>query len=332
MNNFINYLRETSHPERIGHYTEYGMHDVVYYISTSETLTFTVHDDKLQLLSPQATRQLWMYAKYDFNTKLQVFLYSQVFGKGPKVFKPTVEQLEALEKMTINIDIKEFHTPFETTVIEFPDEYLATRRVTDRLMKYGIIFKRDDVLFTQIMDQSIGVQSYMKGLEDLALVEDWLISKTEYTYRHPNGSEEIIYVDEDNALKLKRAMLNYCLLLDEVGIRRCGPESINNYNQLVKWCKKNNKHTARNKIALQAEPIIYTLDKRPVNLIRIEEDNSVRILNTEEGEKRKVVSHWRRGHYRMQPCGPKSSERKRIRVPPVLVNKNQLIIGADYKT
>ena len=195
-------------------------------------------------------------------------------------------------------------------------------------MKYGIVFKRDDLMFTQIMDSTIGVQSYMRSTLEAALIEDWLLSKTEYTYRHPNGTEEIIYVEEDNALKLKRAMLNYCLLLDEVGIRRCGPESINNYNQLVKWCAKKNKHTTRNKIALQAEPIVYTIDRSPVNLVRIEGDT----MTANDPTGRKVASHWRRGHYRMQPCGPQSSQRKRIRVPPVLVNKNQLIISADYKT
>lgn len=328
MSNFINYIRSVSNPERVNWYTDCGMHDVIYYIVTPETFTFTVNDAKIPLLHPTTHRMLWEAANKDFNTKVQLFLYSQVFGKGPKVFKPTVEQLEALEKMTINIEIKDFHPPFETIVVEFPDEYLATRKVATRTMKYGIVFKRDTVLLTQIMDHELGVQSYMNGFGDLPLIEDWLISKTEYTYRHPNGTEEIIYVEEDNALKLKRAMLNYCLLLDEVGIRRCGPESINNYNQLVKWCAKKNKHTPRNKIALQAEPIVYTIDRSPVNLVRIEGDT----MTANDPTGRKVASHWRRGHYRMQPCGPQSSQRKRIRVPPVLVNKNQLIISADYKT
>ncbi|MFJ1468811.1 hypothetical protein [Massilia orientalis] len=41
-----------------------------------------------------------------------------------------------------------------------------------------------------------------------------------------------------------------------------------------------------------------------------------------------VAPHWRRGHFRMQPCGPGWQERKLIFVAPVLINAEQLQGGA----
>jgi hypothetical protein len=38
-----------------------------------------------------------------------------------------------------------------------------------------------------------------------------------------------------------------------------------------------------------------------------------------------VAPHWRRGHFRMQPCGPGWQERKLIFVAPVLINADQLL-------
>ena len=38
-----------------------------------------------------------------------------------------------------------------------------------------------------------------------------------------------------------------------------------------------------------------------------------------------VTPHWRRGHYRWQPCGPGRSERRRIVIPSVLVNGHMMV-------
>jgi len=38
-----------------------------------------------------------------------------------------------------------------------------------------------------------------------------------------------------------------------------------------------------------------------------------------------VKPHWRRGHWRLQPCGPGRSERRRIAIPSVLVNGQLLV-------
>jgi hypothetical protein len=38
-----------------------------------------------------------------------------------------------------------------------------------------------------------------------------------------------------------------------------------------------------------------------------------------------VKPHWRRGHWRLQPCGPGRSERRRIAIPSALVNAHLMV-------
>jgi hypothetical protein len=40
-----------------------------------------------------------------------------------------------------------------------------------------------------------------------------------------------------------------------------------------------------------------------------------------------VTPHWRKGHWRWQPCGPGRSERQRIAIPSVLVNADKLVVS-----
>ena len=38
-----------------------------------------------------------------------------------------------------------------------------------------------------------------------------------------------------------------------------------------------------------------------------------------------VSPHWRRGHWRWQPCGAGRSERRRVAIPSVLVNAHRFL-------
>jgi len=44
-----------------------------------------------------------------------------------------------------------------------------------------------------------------------------------------------------------------------------------------------------------------------------------------------VSPHWRRGHWRAQPCGAGRSERRRVAIPSVLVN-GHLFVGSVADT
>jgi hypothetical protein len=160
------------------------------------------------------------------------------------------------------------------------------------------------------------------------LMEDWFaderfnIEATQVPFSELEAQMEI---------KVRRAIANYVLLLDEVGTKLCGPESPNEYAQLVKWCSKKTPHTKMNKIRLAAQPIVYNLLDKPIELVREVKEGELPEKNESD---RTVKPHPRRGFYKMQPYGPKQSLRKRIRIPATIVNKHLLIspLTAVYKT
>jgi hypothetical protein len=258
---------------------------------------------------------------------MDCYAFAQVIGGGPKIFRPTARQLFALENMKLNLTVAEFQMPFPTIVIELPDEYREKRNPE----AHCLILHRDP-----ITDMFVHVVMYV----DTAY-KSWWPAQRDQEVEHWLGANDIrvdygdISVTQDEATQefiFRRAALNYCLLLDEVGIKKEGPACPSEYAQLVKWCQKKTKHTAKNKVQLQAQPIVYGLEKQPTDLIRIV--GSVDQLPAAETG-RIVSPHSRRGYYRMQPHGPGSTLRKRIRIPATIVNKHLLLEGppgATYKT
>lgn len=259
--------------------------------------------------------------------KMDTYITIQTLGGGPKIFRPTSEQLFALEGMKLNIEVADFNMPYPTIIVEFPEEYQLSRCPEAHC---SILHLHDTT--------KLFIHSLVYGRTALKLwwpgrpqddVEEWF---TDPNVNYDMGNIPTEVGEHEREQIVRRAVLNYCLLLDEVGVRCQGPQTPNQYNKLVKWCQKNNKHTTRNKAELQAQPKVYGLDKKPTPLIRIVGDAS-QLPAAETG--RKVSPHSRRGHYRMQVHGPGNSLRKRIRIPLTIVNKDMLLGGppsAEYKT
>jgi hypothetical protein len=59
-----------------------------------------------------------------------LFLNGQVFGFGPKVFAPKTEECFALEQIRPKLILPDYHQPFKTFVIEFPEDYQIKERLT----------------------------------------------------------------------------------------------------------------------------------------------------------------------------------------------------------
>lgn len=271
--------------------------------------------------------------------KLEVFLMSQILGNGPKVFSPTADQMFALERMALNLSIDDFNLPFNTTVIELPDEYLKARvarspdgNIQSGPPRFSVLHACKDkhLMIHGVMYDTCSIKSWWRPKPDQE-VEAWVSDKlSKVNDDHLQGLRTS--TDEIHSVCLiLRATLNYCLLLDEVGIKRDGPESPSEYAQLVKWCAKNNKHTPLNKKNLMACPIKYSLKTKPTPLIRVVASDS-ELPNEEQG--RSLAPHSRRGYYRMQRFGKDRAEKKRIRIPPCIVNAHKLTgpVGGSYST
>lgn len=310
-------------------YVEIGQHDVILpYRGPDGKAALRVSYEGYKKLSSDAKQLLGIADQLSFLTKLEIYAASRLYGGGPKVFRPTAEQLFALEKMKLNIEIRDFHSPFEAIVIEFPEEYSKARtHISERAINYSIFVlnKKQNFLIHDIIYDEHALKSYWMASNDEEILEDWFSASA----TNENGAEPLdtdylpgdvvtSWAEYKLEMLIRRAVCNYCLLLDEVGTKQVGPVHPGEYHQLVKWCQKNNVHTPGNKIKLSSQPIVYKLKAVPTPLVR-------HVKSGENGEPSvpsgKVMPyHIRRGHYKMQPYGPKAELRKRIRIPATIIN------------
>lgn len=261
-----------------------------------------------------------------FMVKLEILLCMEALGGGPKIFRPTSEQMFALENMKLNLNWTDFATPYKLVIIELPEEYRKARTADGVVLNVyhdpagpffaHSVMNRDDTVYKTWWAPPVDEEMEAWFAEDVKL----------------DMGEIPVQLDErESELLMRRAALNYCLLLDEVGVKSDGPALPTQYTNLIRIVSKNREGRRKHGPLLQAQPMLFSL-KRPTELVRV-------VGNASElpaGETGRVMSpHSRRGHYRMQPCGPKNLERKRIRIPPTIVNKYLLLGGfpsASYKT
>jgi hypothetical protein len=126
---------------------------------------------------------------------------------------------------------------------------------------------------------------------------------------------------EENALgsSLSKLALNVCLMATEYGVKCLGPANPSHYERLKKYAKlarqRGQEEVAKAEMELRIAPVRYAFAQEVTLFHR--ETNSVESNGTGGWT---VSPHWRRGHWRSQPCGPGRQERKRIAIPSVLVN------------
>lgn len=253
-----------------------------------------------------------------YEMTLEVYLQSRIYTQGPKVFRPTAEQMFALERMNLNLTVADFNTPFETICVELPKAYVESRGLPEANVAQLHFQKNNRFFIHNIMYEKHVMKTWWRP-DNENMMEEWLSED----YSNEMKFTDVPVEDRERIaeIMIRRAILNYCLLLDEVGIKSDGPAVPNQFNQLVKWCQKSNKHTKKNKGELQAQPILYSLKPKPIQLMRVVSNQSELGSSTD-----KIMSpHSRRGHYRMQPHGPNNTLRKRIRILPCIVNSHLLM-------
>jgi hypothetical protein len=268
---------------------------------------------------------------------------SRVLADGPKIFSPNQLELELMEQMSLNIQISDYVQPFETIVIELPDNYIRNMRIEcpqaySNLAGYTmpkmhqpvlvVLYNRPDLgaVVTQVVFdsmQSIKTVLYPSPDENL---NDYVCNIIGDELHQFENTEKTSKEELEVVSKVLRACLNYCLLLDEIGVKCVGSNNPSYHSRLQRYVevamkKKDEKKIEEATDNLITHPIHYEI-KQKVKLAR-----SVKTHNElPEQTGRGMPPHHRRGYYKMQPYGTENSLRKRIRIPPVFVNKH-LFLG-----
>ena len=126
---------------------------------------------------------------------------------------------------------------------------------------------------------------------------------------------------------LSKLALNVCLVATAYGVRCLGPANPSYYERLQRYAqlarKRGREQQEKAEMEVQLMPMRYAFAQE-VTLLHKEQATH----EHGSGEGGWTVSpHWRRGHWRWQPCGPGRLERRRIAIPSVLVN-GKLMVAA----
>lgn len=328
-------------------------------------------EDKRSSLSEQEKemcRKMLKIGTQNMPDCIEYYVVGKIFESGPKIFRPRIFDLEMCEQIELNIPINDYVQPFPTIVIELPEDYLDKKRVINPLngeVMYGkpqpakhhpefIAMHHDKIsgcILTLIhFSSDTSVKSSFVGVVDPTTGESKLLEKYfESLKTKPDFSETQGYYDSrkntfefrdslETSLEewviieqLNRAALNYCLLLDEIGVKRLGPQNPDEYARLQRYQKVARKEKNR-------EDKIYKADNNVQNHAQLYALNQevvlARVVNEtkdldSESTGRIVSPHHRRGYYRQQRYGQGNTLIKRIRINPVFVNKHLFLEDMD---
>jgi hypothetical protein len=290
--------------------------------------------DKFGLnLNPQAPLLAQEMAQAMFlmgaSSVIEGYTMSKMLAAGPKVFAFDALTCEALENFELNVACADYQQPFPSVVIELPRDYIQKRVVPfDRGVHapdFAVVHhdREQNVVMLIIRMSSHQVLTRLLKL-DLAptLEEVWEMGRRSW-----GPEDSLAMTPEENALgaAICKLALNVCLLATTYGIKDLGPNNPSYWERLKRQAKvahkKGRERLDQVQLELLTQPVRYAFAEEVVVFQR--EANS-----GEGGGGGTVKPHWRRGHWRLQPCGPGRSERRRIAIPSVLVNGHRLVEAA----
>lgn len=224
--------------------------------------------------------------------------------QGPKIADVTEEQYQALSKVDVNLELKDFSAPYPCVLVNYPPgkthRYTLVCRWTEEIMICASISHDNLNDITTVIRQRDGVfveaalEKYAPDLADVA--EECCCSLRV-------------------ALNMLLAMANYGCYSEYLYPREVEQEK--KYIAKGDWAGRDGRKASDR---IKEQPVLLTLD-RNVKLFRSHKSGSEPASKTG----REMCCHSRRGHWAMQPHGPGGSLRKPVLRPPVLVRADKLV-------
>lgn len=250
------------------------------------------------------------------------------------MFRPSAMQCKAFENTNVDIPFAQYGQPYETLLVEFPEDYRNEKKKEGKKCpKYVISWYDKSLGIIMVTCQFDSMNDRITGLLTLKpeheTIEELLSSPV---YYESDGTKAEDIEDFQTAQTFERIAINLNLLMmygdQKHTTKHLDSDHYKRYRELKKKYEKQ-----RNKEALKG---LQGFHAGQIDEIRFEEELAQNIgfrvcltpetLNLPQGGTHASPKpHWRRGHWCQQPYGPKSSLRKPLLRPPVFV------VGRDYK-
>jgi hypothetical protein len=258
---------------------------------------------------------------------IETLVMSRTLAEGPKLFTFDALTCEALENFDLSLSTTDYQQPFPSVVIELPADYTRKRVVPfdagQHSPDYVLVRHEPEAQCVMVAMHMTSHQVMTRLLKlDPAWTLEEMWAKGKRTW---DANDSLDMTPEETVLgsALSKMALNVCLLATAYGVRCLGPSNPSHYERLKRYvkvaAKKGRERMERAEMDLLTAPVRYAFAQDIILFHR----------ETGEGDSDKggwtVTPHWRRGHWRWQPCGPGRSERRRIAIPSVLVNAHKLV-------
>lgn len=284
--------------------------------------------DKSEELKAVLATLKTVYDKHETTALIAMEMLARVLADGPKLFRPTDEQFEAMEHVEIRIPIAQFRAPYPAFVVAIPPD--ARRRLIERYRLDPNRTPRVCVVRTHAEPGKhvlVAVQISWAGSEVYQIFQDQarnpdietaITRRIEASERVKRDQPAHVNIEDEHraSIDISRAALNLCLLLTQYGHREAGPVDPH------AWDKHRRKKHLRH------------LACRDFTAVEMKQDITVRAPCPPTanppgtGTGIEVRPHWRKGHWRCYP-GHRAERAAGVQVPllfvrPCLVRRDRM--------
>ena len=238
--------------------------------------------------------------------------------EGPKIVDVTEEQYQALSQVEVRLEVKDFHMPYPTILINMPP---------GRMHSHVILHKYDNV-------ESLGGAPPTSILIGASMSDDHQHDIINIVRQLP-GNEiekslgrfygEVSQSEAEETHPSLRVACNMVLAMTNFGCQSSYlfPTEVEREKKYIRKGDRAGRDGRNASDRLKEQPIIVQLDR------------NVKLWHREGGHKdgdgtnRQQPFHWRRGHWRNAHVGKGRAERRLVFVRPCMVHAELLQVGPD---
>ena len=301
----------------------------------------------------QKARELLMIASQSSSSMMYLYQLGEAIANGPKLFRPTKDHCIGLENTLVTVPFEEYEQPYPTIILELPADYrehLKEHYVVDEAPRFVLCHKHSSGMITATAwfgKDELSVNVIQPS--DTETVEEVIrrnraksetnsqVDFTLLTRQYGHDEAEAILRSTYEALgddapltgffavseAVQRLGLNFALMMTEMGTRIVGPldKHHNKHVRQLKSSKEKDRKRAKRLLA------------SAVHLVEFEQEvkfYDVKIQNIDsdapsDGKRKAPRPHWRRGHWKMQPCGKGLQKRKKKFIKGLMVMKQHFV-------
>lgn len=288
-------------------------------------------------------REIMNVLEFDVVGTLWYNTLAKALAGGPKIFRPTALQCEALQHAEARYAFKDYKQPYPVITLEIPEEYRQTLKE-----KYGIeespryvIVNHDDknrfITVSAFYNKGNIITHITPDRAEYDTIESSLVRNRD---RRQDSVQEVAgrFVmpgnptlqgstegEFDAAENVQRLGINFAMMMSLYTVKLAGPLDPTNYKQWQQESRATRRGGVPTRRAIEAQQKLAAamqliqFDQKVEFYDEVEEHIEVGQGVDIEKLHKSPRSHWRRGHFAMQPCGIGRRERKMIFRKPVLV-------------